>query len=71
VVDTDGGGQLELMTDDVRVTSGNTPHEARASRGVTADTGFDDATLMSVTRKRRSRTWRRNSTTRATTRRLT
>jgi len=42
VVETDDGGQLELMTDDVRVTSGNTPHEARASRGVTADTGFDD-----------------------------
>jgi len=36
VVETDDGGHLELVTDDVRVASGDTPHAAR----VTADTGF-------------------------------
>jgi hypothetical protein len=36
VVETDNGGHLELVTDDVRMASGDTPHAAR----VTADTRF-------------------------------
>jgi hypothetical protein len=39
-METDDGGQLELITDDVRMASGDTPQAARASSCLSAAAGF-------------------------------